>query len=36
VQPLANEDPAIAQILSFIGEAKHRALCMPADDGNRT
>jgi UDP-N-acetylglucosamine acyltransferase len=36
VQPLANEDPAIAQILSFIGEAKHRALCMPAEDGNRT
>ncbi|HUO01046.1 MAG TPA: acyl-ACP--UDP-N-acetylglucosamine O-acyltransferase [Bradyrhizobium sp.] len=36
VQPLANEDPAIAQILTFIGEAKHRALCMPADDGNRS
>jgi UDP-N-acetylglucosamine acyltransferase len=36
VQPLADEDPAIAQILTFIGEAKHRALCLPADDGNRT
>jgi UDP-N-acetylglucosamine acyltransferase len=36
VQPLASEDPAIAQILTFIGEAKHRALCMPADHGNRT
>ena len=36
VQPLANEDPAIAQILTFISEAKHRALCMPADDGNRS
>lgn len=35
-QSLANEDPAIAQILTFISEAKHRALCMPADDGNRT
>ncbi|MEA2868732.1 MAG: hypothetical protein QOE39_3447, partial [Bradyrhizobium sp.] len=28
-------DPAIAEILTFIGEAKHRALCLPADDGNR-
>jgi UDP-N-acetylglucosamine acyltransferase len=36
VQPLAKEDPAIAQILTFIGEAKHRALCMPTDDGHRT
>ena len=36
VQPLASEDPAIAQILTFIGEAKHRALCMPADHGNRS
>src|SRR5450756_1450120 len=35
VQPLAAEDPAIAQILSFIGDGKHRALCLPADDGNR-
>jgi UDP-N-acetylglucosamine acyltransferase len=36
VQPLADRDPAIAQILTFIGAARHRALCMPADDGNRT
>ena len=34
VQPMANEDPAIAEILTFIG-GKHRALCLPADDGNR-
>src|SRR6201992_3152538 len=36
VLPWASEDPAIAQILTFIGEAKPRALCMPADHGNRT
>jgi UDP-N-acetylglucosamine acyltransferase len=35
-QPLADQDPAIAQILIFIGDARHRALCMPADDGNRS
>ena len=35
VQPLAAEDPAIAEILTFIGDGKHRALCLPADDGNR-
>jgi UDP-N-acetylglucosamine acyltransferase len=35
VQPLASEDPAIAEILAFIGGGKHRALCFPADDGNR-
>jgi UDP-N-acetylglucosamine acyltransferase len=32
VQPMAAEDPAIAEILTFIGDGKHRALCMPADD----
>lgn len=32
VQPLAAEDPAIAEILAFIGDGKHRALCLPADD----
>jgi UDP-N-acetylglucosamine acyltransferase len=32
---LAAEDPAIAEILSFIGDGKHRALCLPVDDGNR-
>jgi UDP-N-acetylglucosamine acyltransferase len=36
VQPLADQDPAIAQILTFIGDAKHRALCLPADDANRS
>ncbi|MDB5573793.1 MAG: lpxA, partial [Tardiphaga sp.] len=29
--PMASEDPAIAEILAFIGGGKHRALCMPAD-----
>ena len=32
---LAAEDSAIAEILTFIGDGKHRALCLPADDGNR-
>src|SRR5580704_17580368 len=36
VQPLASADPAIAEILTFIGEGKHRALCLPADSGNLT
>jgi UDP-N-acetylglucosamine acyltransferase len=31
VQPLASADPAIAQILTFIDDGKHRALCLPAD-----
>ena len=35
VQPLAAEDPAIAEILTFIGNGKHRALCLPADERNR-
>jgi UDP-N-acetylglucosamine acyltransferase len=35
VQPLAGEDPAIAEILAFIAQGKHRALCLPADDGNK-
>lgn len=29
VQPLAHEDPAIAEILAFIAGGKHRALCLP-------
>ena len=36
VQPLAASDPAIAEILAFIGEGKHRALCLPADDGRKS
>jgi UDP-N-acetylglucosamine acyltransferase len=32
VRPMASEDPAIAEILTFIGDGKHRPLCMPADD----
>jgi UDP-N-acetylglucosamine acyltransferase len=35
VQPMAAEDPAIAEILTFIAGAKHRALCLPADGGSR-
>ena len=35
VQPMAAEDPAIAEILEFIGEAKHRPLCLPADEDSR-
>jgi UDP-N-acetylglucosamine acyltransferase len=35
VQPTAKEDPAIAEILAFIGDGKHRPLCLPADDGHR-
>jgi UDP-N-acetylglucosamine acyltransferase len=36
VQPLAAEDPAIKEILTFIGDGKLRALCLPAGDRNRT
>ena len=35
VQPLAATDPAIAEILAFIDAGKHRALCLPAEAGNR-
>jgi UDP-N-acetylglucosamine acyltransferase len=35
VAPLAAEDPAIAEILAFIGAGKNRALCLP-DDGGKT
>jgi len=35
VQPMAAEDPAIAEILAFIGDGKLRPLCMPADAGPR-
>src|ERR1700733_4073019 len=35
VQPLAAEDPAIAEILAFIGDGKHRALCLPDDGANK-
>jgi UDP-N-acetylglucosamine acyltransferase len=35
VQRLATEDPAIAQILAFIGDGKHRPLCLPAENGSR-
>jgi UDP-N-acetylglucosamine acyltransferase len=33
VQPLASEDPAIAEILAFIAGGKHRALCLPDAGG---
>lgn len=36
VQPLSGEDPAIAEILSFIAGAKHRALCLPEDGNGRS
>ncbi len=35
VQPLAAEDPAISEILTFIGDGKLRPLCLPVDDRNR-
>jgi UDP-N-acetylglucosamine acyltransferase len=35
VQPLASEDPAIAEILTFIGDGKHRPLCLPDDRAGR-
>lgn len=34
VQHMADQDPAIAQILKFIAEAKHRSLCLPDEDRN--
>jgi UDP-N-acetylglucosamine acyltransferase len=35
VQPLANDDPAIAEILTFIGDGKHRPLCLPDEHAGR-
>ena len=35
VQPMAGDDPAIAEILTFIANGKHRPLCLPDDSGNR-
>ena len=35
VQPLAGEDPAIAEILAFIAQGKHRPLCLPAEDSGK-
>jgi UDP-N-acetylglucosamine acyltransferase len=35
VQHLASTDPAIAEILTFIGEGKLRALCLPADQRDK-
>ena len=32
VQPLASADPAIAEILAFIGRSRHRSLCLPAEE----
>jgi UDP-N-acetylglucosamine acyltransferase len=32
VRPMAKDDPAIDEILTFIGGGAHRALCLPADD----
>ena len=36
VQSRASEDPAIAEILTFIGEDKHRPLCLPEDGATRS
>ena len=35
VQPLAASDPAIGEILTFIGNGTHRALCLPAGDRDK-
>lgn len=35
VQPMASEDPAIAEILTFIAAARHRSLCLPGGRGTR-
>jgi UDP-N-acetylglucosamine acyltransferase len=32
VQEMAGDDPAIAEILAFIGDGKRRPLCLPAND----
>lgn len=36
VQPMASEDPAIAEILAFIAAGQHRALCLPEDGKSRS
>lgn len=36
VQELAAEDPAIAEILTFIGEGAHRPLCLPGDHSDKS
>jgi UDP-N-acetylglucosamine acyltransferase len=33
VGPMADDDPAIAEILEFIAKGKHRALCLPTNEG---
>jgi UDP-N-acetylglucosamine acyltransferase len=35
-RPLADADPAIAQILAFIDAGKHRELCQPAKHGHKS
>ena len=35
VQAMAGEDPAIAEILAFIGDGKRRPLCLPANERSR-
>jgi UDP-N-acetylglucosamine acyltransferase len=36
VQPMATEDPAIAEILTIIGEGKLRPLCLPGDHSDKS
>src|SRR6516162_11383991 len=35
VQEMAGKDPAIAEILAFIGDGKRRPLCLPANERSR-
>jgi UDP-N-acetylglucosamine acyltransferase len=35
-QHLKGEDPAIAEILTFIAAGKHRALCLPEEDRDKS
>ncbi len=35
-QPMAKDDPAIAEILTFIGSGSHRALCLPGDHSDKS
>jgi len=36
VRPMSSEDLAIAEILSFIDDGKHRPLCLPAGEAGRS
>jgi UDP-N-acetylglucosamine acyltransferase len=36
LQPMADDDPAIGEILTFIKDGKHRPLCLPAESDSRS